>query len=64
MLAKANISYEDIKFNMSFDISIDLVSGTKYTGTLTLDLPVENIIQKGKASLEKTDFSDVIFKRN
>ena len=64
ILSKANIDYEDIKFNISFDISIELISGTTYTGTLTLDMPAGNILQEGTSNTEKTDFSDVIFKRN
>ena len=64
MLSKININYEDIKFEMSFDITVELVSNTKYTGTINLELPVGNIIQSGKSSIEKTDFSDVVFKRN
>lgn len=40
------------------------MSGTKYTGTISLGLPVGNIIQAGTEKQEKTDFSDVIFKRN
>lgn len=58
------MKYEDIKYNLSFDITIDLVGGTSFTGRVTLDLPVGNILTTGISNYEKTDFSDVIFKRN
>ena len=64
ILAKAGLGYDDIRFKVSFDLTIELVSGTKYTGTILLDLPTENIIQAGTTNIEKTDFSDVVFKRN
>ena len=37
---------------------------TQFTGRINLELPVGNIIKMGTSSYEKTDFSDVIFKRN
>lgn len=64
ILSKIGIVDEEIKFNISFDITIELVSGTSYTGTVTLDLPVGDITTAGTTNYEKTDFSDVIFKRN
>lgn len=64
MLAKVDTTYEDIKCKVSFDITIELASGTKFTGNMKLDLPVGNIVNTGKSMYEKTDFKDVIFKRN
>lgn len=64
ILAKAGINYEDIKCKINFDITIELASGTKFTGNLTLDLPAGNIITAGTADIEKTDFKDIVFKRN
>lgn len=49
---------------MTFDITIELISSTKYTGTVEIELPVGNIIQEGTSNKEKIEFSDVIFKRN
>ena len=40
ILANAGIKYEDITCKVSFDITIELVSGTKFTGNISLDLPV------------------------
>lgn len=33
-------------------------------GNIVLNLPVGNITTEGKSNYEKTDFKDVIFKRN
>lgn len=39
ILAKAGLNYEDIICKVSFDITIELVSGTKFIGNMKLDLP-------------------------
>lgn len=59
-----DVKYEDIKCRSIFDITIELVSGTKYTGTVKLDMPYENILSTGKSKYEKTEFKDIIFKRS
>lgn len=64
ILAKVGLTSEDIESNISFDVRIELVSGTTYTGTVTLKLPVGDIIQAGTSTYEKNSFDDVIFKRN
>ena len=63
LLKKANLTKEDISLNLSFDITISLENGKQYKGTVTLELPVGNIIDEGTWKLEITDFSNVIFKR-
>lgn len=40
MLSKAGLEYENIKCKASFDMNIELASGTIFTGNITLDLPV------------------------
>lgn len=64
ILSKINLKEEDIACKVSFDLNIELASGTKFTGKITLDLPSGNIISTGISNYEKTDFKDVIFKRN
>ena len=39
MLAKADIKYEDIKYDLSFDVNIELASGTNFKGRISLTLP-------------------------
>lgn len=63
LLAKANIKNEELKCKVSFDIIIELKSEKKYRGTVTLELPVGNIVKNGQESIEITNFDDVIFKR-
>lgn len=64
ILSKIGIENEEIKAKVLFDITIEIVSGISYTGTVSLEIPNGNIISEGKSNYEKTDFSDVIFKRN
>lgn len=63
LLAKGNANLEDLNYKLSFDIIIETNRNIKYKGTISIDLPTGNIGTEGKAQLEKTDFSDVIFKR-
>lgn len=64
ILSKIGLKHEDIKCKVSFDLNIELVSGIKFTGNMSVDLPVGNIISEGTANFEKTNFKDIIFKRN
>ncbi len=62
MLNTMDITDEDIKFSVNFDIIID-TEGKKYKSNMTLNLPISEITTEGKASLEITDTSKYIFKR-
>lgn len=63
LLAKGNANSEDLNYKLSFDIIIETSRNIKYKGTITIDLPAGDVQTQGKTQLEKTDFSDVIFKR-
>lgn len=63
LLNKVGLTDEDIKFNISFDIKINLESGVTYEGSLKIDLPKGNIINQGTASSHETDVKSVVFKR-
>lgn len=63
LLKKANVSLEDLKINIKFDFSIKLNSGKIYKATIPLELPVEDVIEKGTSSMELTDMSKYVFKR-
>lgn len=63
LLAKTNVTLEQIQCEVSFDITILLKSGISYKGTVTLNLPAGNIVDEGTSSVEITDFEDVVFKR-
>lgn len=45
ILAKAGLKYEDITCKASFDIAIELTSGTIFTGRINIDLPVRKYIK-------------------
>ena len=64
LLKKAGVNPEDIKMKLTFDLSITLEGGKEYQSTITLDCPVENVIEEGTTSKEITDVKDFIFKRN
>ena len=62
LLEKVNVTDEDIKFNISFDLVIT-VDNCSYRANLNYTLPCGNIIEEGTSSIEQTDFSNVVFKR-
>lgn len=62
MLNNMNITDEDIKFSVNFDMIIS-AEGKKYRSNITLNLPISEITKEGKASLEITDTSKYVFKR-
>lgn len=62
MLNSMDITDEDIKFSVNFDIIIN-TEGKKYKTNITLDLPTSEITKQGKSSLEITDTSKYVFKR-
>ena len=63
LLKKLAINNEDIKFNASFDININLDSKKSYKASMNLDLPIGNVVDNGMQSNENTDLKDIIFKR-
>lgn len=62
LLNKIEATNEEIKFNVSFDFMIETTK-TKYQATISLDLPTGNLDEDENCYLEKTDMSDVVFKR-
>ena len=64
ILSKMGLTYEEIKCKITFNVMIELTDETEFTGTITIDLPSGDITQTGTSNYEKTDFKDVIFKRN
>ena len=63
LLQNLGVSLEEIKLQLSFDIIIETNSNVSYKGSLKMDMPTDEIIEKGSSQIEITDFSDVIFKR-
>lgn len=63
LLENIGINLEEIKFEVSFDVLIETNKNVVYKGTLSVNLPSENVIINGSDNFEITDFSDVVFKR-
>lgn len=62
LLQMTNVSQEDLKFNISFDIEIKIVNKKTYQATVSLELPVEDVITNGTTNVEITDLEDIVFK--
>lgn len=63
LLKKLSINNDDLKFKVSFDISINLDSNKSYKANMSLELPVGNVVDDGIQSQENTDFKNLVFKR-
>lgn len=63
LLTKIGLKLEDVKFSAAFDIIIETEDNVKYKSTINMDLPADGLIEKGRAELKITDFSNVVFKR-
>ena len=63
LLNKIEVGLDDIKTNISFDLSIETSENITYKTTATLDLPVGDIITEGTSSIEITDLENLVFKR-
>ena len=63
LLKLTNITQEDLQTNLSFNIIIKLTSGKKYQATINLDVPTDEIIEKGTVGKEITELDNIIFKR-
>lgn len=62
LLGNANINLEDINNKVSFDLTI-VTNEHTYKANIAIELNLNNLINDGVVSYEKTDCSDIIFKR-
>lgn len=63
LLKNINITEEDVKFNVGFNITIKTSDRNMYQSRIKLDLPVEGMLEKGSSSQELTNFKNLVFKR-
>ena len=62
LLGKIGLSNEEIKFSISFDISVELKSGKKYKAEVEAKMPSGNLIQEGTTNYQ-INGNDIVFKR-
>lgn len=62
ILGNANIDIKSINNKISFDITI-ITNAHSYKANISIDLNLDNLIKDGVVSYEKTDCSDIVFKR-
>ena len=63
LLKETGITYDDLKAEAKFDLTIKLKSGKSFKTTLSLNIPIEDIVEKGTSSKEITDTKNIVFKR-
>lgn len=63
LLKRVGIKYEDIKANIQFDLVLETVSGKKYKAEIKLDIPAEDITEKGIVKIEDNELKNIVFKR-
>ena len=62
LLNKINLLEEDINFDIAFDLVIS-VENCSYRTNIKMTMPCGNLLEEGTCSIEKTDMSDLVFKR-
>lgn len=63
LLKLTNITEEDIKTTISFDMIIKLTTGRTYQTNISIDIPTNEVIEKGTVGTEIKDFENLVFKR-
>ena len=64
LLYKMNINEGNLKAVISFNVTITLNSGKSFkTEEMEIEIPNENIVNNGTVGIEKTNLSNIIFKR-
>lgn len=63
ILNKVNINEEELKYEISFDIIVEMESNKKYQARIDLKLPLDNLITEGTVKKEIKDFDNIVFKR-
>lgn len=64
LLEKVNVTYEQVKSTIEFDLVINLESDLSYRSTIKLEFPTGNIVEQGSASTEIKDMKNIVFKRD
>jgi len=62
LLQMTNVVQEDLNVKVSFDIEIKVENKKTYQATVSLQLPVEDVIINGTSNLEIKNLEDIAFK--
>ena len=63
LLEKAKINISEIRYNLGFDVIIELADEKMYKGYVNISLPTQDVEKGGVKGVEKANINDVIFKR-
>ena len=64
LLKKMNIDENNLKYQISLDVTLNLNSGTVFKAEqITIELPIENVVDLGTVGKEITDMNTIRFKR-
>jgi len=63
LLSNLDITIEEVKLDISFDIIIKTSDNVSFKGTINLNTPISTIIDQGSSNMEITDFENIVFKR-
>ena len=63
LLQKLNLTNEDIKLDIAFDMVIELNSGKTFKTTIYLELPCGNIVDEGVCKKEDYNLNKLVYKR-
>lgn len=63
LLQETKTTYEDIEVTAKLDLTIKLTSGKSFKTNISLELPIENIVEEGTSSKEITEKNNFVFKR-
>jgi hypothetical protein len=63
LLKLTNVNEEDLKAEITFDLTINLESNTSFKTTLTVNVPINGIVESGETHEENVINNDIIFKR-
>lgn len=63
LLKKLNLSNEELKMTISFDLGIELKSNKNYKTHIELEMPTGNILEEGTTNYQKEGIQKLVFKR-
>lgn len=63
LLKKAGVTNESLKTTVQMDFTMKLQSGKEFKTTISLDMPVDDVVEDGVTSQEINDKDDFVFKR-